>query len=168
MSDQMLGARVRDNQSGYEGIATARIDFHTGCSHYVVEATKLKFNGSPTEPYQFDPQRLTILEKPTKNHGVVEPTIKLWSVVRDEVTGFPGFVSAIRASLFGPPQICIEPDRLNPDGELNMPEWFFENRVLVLAEPTPRSVEAKPELTPDRPKRKGGPSPYGCGIGGVR
>lgn len=168
MSDSLLGARVRDNQTGYEGIATARLDFHTGCSHYVVESTKLKADGSLVESYQFDPQRLVVQEKPTKDYRVIEPTVKLWSVVQDEITGFPGFVSAVRASLYGPPQICIEPDRLNPTGELNMPEWFFEDRVLVLAEPKPKPVEPKPELVPDRPKRRGGPSPYGSGIGGVR
>jgi len=169
MSDPLLGSRVRDNQTGYEGIATARLDFHTGCSHYVVEATKLKGDGSLVESYQFDPQRLVVTEKPAKGTPIIdEPTVKLWSVVRDEITGFPGFVSAVRASLYGPPQICIEPDRLNPTGELNMPEWFFEDRVLVLAEPKPKPVELKPELVPDRLKRRGGPSPYGSGISGVR
>jgi hypothetical protein len=145
MSDSLLGALVRDNQTGYEGIATARIDFHTGCSHYIVEATQLKADGSLTSSYQFDPERLEVLEESDWDHPVEEPTIELWVTVCDAITGFTGFVSALKTSLFGPPQICIEPDRCNPDGELNMPEWFFQSRVGVESSTKEASASAAHE-----------------------
>src|SRR5450759_1347251 len=114
MSVSLLGARVRDNQSGYEGIATARIDFHTGCSHYVVEATTLKEDGTLTSFYEFDPQRLEIVEASQKQYGAVEPSAELWANAKDLVTGFAGFVSALKVSIYGPPQVCIEPKGLRP------------------------------------------------------
>jgi len=164
----LFGCRVKDGQTGYEGIATARIDFHTGCTHWEVEATTLKKDGTMTESYQFDPQRLTVLHRPTVACKVREPKLELWSVVQDRITGFPGFVSAMKTSLYGPPQICIEPDRRNPEGELNMPQWFFESRVLLISKPRRKTDVDLPQLQPEPPKRRGGPSPYGSGIPGLR
>lgn len=168
MSDSLLGAHVRDNQTGYEGIATARIDFHTGCSHYIVEATQVKADGSLISSYQFDPERLVVLEESDWHHLVEEPTIELWANVRDAITGFKGFVSALKTSLFGPPQICIEPDRCNPDGELNMPEWFFESRVVVSASVKKATTPAVHEApAPMHHTDEDGDAPFGRDEEGV-
>lgn len=169
MPDKLLGALVRDKQTGYEGMVTARLDFHTGCSHYLVESVELRDDGSMVTPYEFDPQRLLLLSKPAKVWDIQEPELQLWAKVHDYVTGFSGFVSAVRTSCYCPPQICIEPDKTRSDGDLNKPQWFFEDRVVLDEdlEEEPKKNDEPDLVAPwgykldGTPKKKpGGPSPY--------
>jgi len=55
-----LGERVKDTISGFEGTATARAEFLTGCVRLEVTAGHLH-EGAPIEPQWFDDGRLTVL-----------------------------------------------------------------------------------------------------------
>lgn len=52
-----LGSRVRDNLTGFEGIAVGRTDWLFGCSRIGIEPTTLK-DGKPIEAQWFDEQRV--------------------------------------------------------------------------------------------------------------
>lgn len=52
-----LGDKCRDQVTGFEGVATARVEYLNGCVRYALEAPK---EGSVEELY-FDDQRLTVI-----------------------------------------------------------------------------------------------------------
>ncbi len=55
-----LGQKVKDNITGFEGIATGKTEWLFGCSRYCVEPQELK-DGKPVEAVWFDEQRLEII-----------------------------------------------------------------------------------------------------------
>lgn len=56
-----LGKKYRDNISGFEGVATARFEYLTGCIRYCLESGGK--DGKPEE-WIFDEQRLEEVEAP--------------------------------------------------------------------------------------------------------
>lgn len=61
-----LGSKVKDNITGFEGIATGRSEYLYGCVRVLVEPQELR-DGKPIEAQWFDEQRLE--EKPTAKSG---------------------------------------------------------------------------------------------------
>ena len=55
-----LGSKVRDNITGFEGIATGRTEWLFGCNRVCVEPTELK-DGKPIEAQWFDEQRMEVV-----------------------------------------------------------------------------------------------------------
>jgi len=53
-----LGNKVKDNITGFAGIAVARAEYLNGCISVQVQSIKLK-DGLPIEAEWFDEQRLT-------------------------------------------------------------------------------------------------------------
>lgn len=58
-----LGSKVKDQFTGFEGIATARTDYLFGCTRILVEPTGLKEDGTTQESEWFDEQRLDPLSE---------------------------------------------------------------------------------------------------------
>lgn len=56
-----LGDRVKDNVTGFEGIAVACIDWISGQRRWVVQG-KLNKDGVPQDPQTFDESYLTVIE----------------------------------------------------------------------------------------------------------
>jgi hypothetical protein len=52
-----LGSKVKDNLTGYEGIATARVTYLYGCVHIAIQSPNLK-DGVPQRERLFDEQRI--------------------------------------------------------------------------------------------------------------
>ncbi len=75
--------------------------------------------------------------------------IKLGSRVRDSITGFEGIAVIRSEHLYGCVHIGITPTILNKDGSTIRPEFFDEQRVLVLE-------EMKPEVSPASSAVSGG------------
>lgn len=61
-----LGWKVRDQITGFEGIAIARTEWLYGCTRYVIEPNKLDKDGKLPDPHSFDEQRLIVLERSPK------------------------------------------------------------------------------------------------------
>lgn len=59
----ILGEKVKDNITGFEGIAIGRAEYLNGCVSIEVQSTKLK-DGMPISEW-FDEQRLSIESKAT-------------------------------------------------------------------------------------------------------
>lgn len=57
-----LGSKVRDNITGFEGIAVARTEHLHGCARITIEPTKLK-DGKPIDAQWFDEQRVMLLKE---------------------------------------------------------------------------------------------------------
>ena len=55
-----LGSRVRDNITGFSGIATGRTEWLFGCTRICVEPEKLK-DGKPVDAVWVDEQRIEVL-----------------------------------------------------------------------------------------------------------
>ncbi|MBA7626618.1 hypothetical protein ES703_34072 [subsurface metagenome] len=58
-----LGDKVKDNITGFEGVAVARVVYLNGCISIQVKPAKLKKDGSMIEAEWLDEQRLTFASK---------------------------------------------------------------------------------------------------------
>lgn len=66
-----LGDRVRDRLTGFEGIASGKAQYLTGCDRVGITPTTLKENGEVRETVWFDQPWVEVLEK--KVVSPVEP-----------------------------------------------------------------------------------------------
>jgi len=57
-----MGARVRDNITGFEGIVIGRSEWMHGCARCAVQSNTLK-DGVPIDAEWFDDQRLEVIEE---------------------------------------------------------------------------------------------------------
>ncbi len=76
--------------------------------------------------------------------------VKLGNKARDTMTGFEGIVVAITKWLYGCNRICVEPTKLDKDGNPSEGRWFDEQRIEVVR-PT------KPKVSKDNTAKTGGP-----------
>ena len=67
----MLGDKVKDNITGFEGVATGRFAFLSGCLRIEVTPDKLQ-DGKVIEPQVFDEQRLAGKASKTKVGGPLD------------------------------------------------------------------------------------------------
>lgn len=58
-----LGDRVKDNITGFTGIATGRIDYLYGCVRFLVTPEKIKKDEKPEDAVIFDELQLTLMKK---------------------------------------------------------------------------------------------------------
>jgi hypothetical protein len=58
----VLGKKVKDKITGFEGIATGYVQYLTGCNQVLV-TPKIGKSGEHKEPHWFDEQRLTVDSK---------------------------------------------------------------------------------------------------------
>ncbi len=63
----MLGKKVRDKISSFEGIAIAKTEWLYGCIRYGVQSEKLNKDGEVPEAQWFDETQLDIVEEVHKN-----------------------------------------------------------------------------------------------------
>lgn len=61
----VLGAKVKDRISGFEGIASAKVEYLTGCTQIGVMPVGLTAEGKTKEWQYFDWQRLEIVDEAT-------------------------------------------------------------------------------------------------------
>lgn len=59
----VLGDKVRDTITGFEGIATGRTEWLTGCVRWIVEPDKLDKDKKVQQYMEFDESRLVVLRK---------------------------------------------------------------------------------------------------------
>ena len=58
-----LGDSAKDVISGYTGIVTGRAEYLTGCTQFVLSATKLDKDGKVPPAEWFDESRLAVVKK---------------------------------------------------------------------------------------------------------
>jgi len=58
-----LGSKVRDNITGFEGIAVARTEWLYGCVRILIEPKRLQPTGDPGTVHAFDEQRIELVEE---------------------------------------------------------------------------------------------------------
>lgn len=70
MTRIMVGQRVRDTLSGYEGIAYGITEYLHGCWHIGIKPTKLNKDGQPQDTFWIDEPQVEILpDKKLKRSG---------------------------------------------------------------------------------------------------
>ena len=57
-----LGSKVRDNITGFTGIATARTEWLHGCARVTVQPQALH-DGKPIDPFTFDEEQMEVVEE---------------------------------------------------------------------------------------------------------
>jgi len=124
---------VKDNITGFTGIAIARTEFGFGCVHIQIQAQGLTTAGEPIPVQSFDDQRVEVLAPPTKSWPEpTKTTIKLGDVVRDVLTGATGVASAKTFNLDGHVTIIIEQPGLTEDGAPKAPIRFGLEGLIVV------------------------------------
>ena len=63
----MLGKKVRDKITGFEGVAVAKTEWLYGCIRYGVQGLKVKEDGTLSEAQWFDEPQLTEVEEVLEN-----------------------------------------------------------------------------------------------------
>lgn len=58
-----LGSRVKDNYTGFEGIAGAHAKYLYGCNQFLIEPTHLDKDGDIMKGVWFDEQRVVLVKK---------------------------------------------------------------------------------------------------------
>ena len=128
-----LGSLVKDNITGFTGIAIGRTEFAFGCIHIRIQAQGLTKEGEPIPTQSFDEQRIEVIKQSTKSWArPKETTIKLGNMVRDPLTGAVGIASARTFSLDGDVNILIEQAGLTQDGSPKPPLYAHAGRVVVV------------------------------------
>ena len=67
-----LGSKVKDQISGFTGIATARTEYLHGCARVVVDPQELH-EGKPIDGRYFDEQQLEVVEEDVLERGDTRP-----------------------------------------------------------------------------------------------
>ncbi len=122
--DIELGDIAEDTISGYEGVVTA-IAYHlTGCTRIEISAYE-----SPSADSQFfyEEQLETHGESEYDHEIVTDTEFELGENVRDDVTGFEGYIVTITYELYNCPSVGVQSDSDEKDTE-----WFDVPRVSKL------------------------------------
>jgi hypothetical protein len=129
-----LGSTVKDNITGFEGIAVARLTHLHGCVHIAVQPKELK-DGRPQKEYLFDEQRVEVLTTTDRPAGT--PKLGLGSKVRDTVSGYEGVVTIWVDELYNLPTVSISSNKLH-EGKLIEGIHIPESRAILIEATTPK------------------------------
>ncbi len=143
-----LGMGVKDQITGFEGIAIGRTEWLHGCDRIEIESKNLK-DGKPVGSETFDITRLVIDPKikPIKFKELKRPTVKLGQKVKDTITGYEGIAGGITQTINGW-YIQITADRLKSDKTLYEGLWFNAKRIEVIKKtPVKKSGSEKTRKT---------------------
>jgi len=142
-----VGDEVKDQITGFKGIAMARTNFLYGCVRIEVQPQKLKADKNIEESVYFDETQLIVIKKQAVvgNRFLVPSHIQVGDEVKDIVTGYKGIANCTHESLFGYAMVSIQPQGTK-DGKIMDPIYFNVGRIEVLKknkiEPTEKSKEA--------------------------
>lgn len=144
----ILGSKVKDEVTGFEGIAVNFTEWMYGCNRVGIESTILK-DGKTIDPQYFDEQRVEVLEPAKVQHQLGNRLFKLGSVVRDTHTGFKGKAVGRTMYLYNSSRLHVEPQALHEGKPIDMQS--FEETRLELVE------EMEPKVSPTSAAKTGGP-----------
>jgi len=143
-----LGDRVKDNITGYTGIATAMSEWLYGCKRVNIQPEDLD-NHKVRDEKSFDEQRIEVVQKKKVDWKTPEFETGLGDKVKCKITGFEGICIGRVHFLFGNNRIIIQPEELK-DGKIIDDECLEENRFEILE-------SKKPKVSKDSTAKTGGP-----------
>jgi hypothetical protein len=123
----MLGNRVEDVITGFQGIAIARSQHLYGCTHIHIKPETLR-DGKIQASEIVDLARCQFVEVALGQPDGNPPVPALGTVVSDKITGFAGIVIVTQEHLYEPVQVCVESCTLH-DGKPIEPHWFVGARL---------------------------------------
>jgi heat shock protein HspQ len=128
-----LGSTVKDNITGFTGIAVARMTHLHGCVHIAIQPVELK-DGRPQKEYLFDEQRIDVVSAVSRTAN--EPKFSLGSKVKDQISGYEGVITVWIDELYGDPSVTISSNKLH-EGKLIEGIHIPESRVHLIEDSKP-------------------------------
>jgi len=128
-----IGDRVKDEVTGFEGIATHKTVWANRCVRYAVEPPVETDKNVLPDIQTFDEDRLLLVES-----GVVTPTepksltFNHGDHVQDSVTTFEGIITAITTALDGQHRGLIEAPKKKKDEKVPEAHWVDEVRIVMV------------------------------------
>lgn len=148
----MLGDRVKDRVTGFEGIVTTKIRFLAGCVRVGVSAEKLKPDGEVMDSQTFDEPDLVVTKENVHKPVTAKPnSIKLGDRVEHTISGFTGIVNGEAFHLSQPRTLHIAPERTKKDGDLAQ-VIIFDERAVKRVKPVLKKAKKEtggPRALPD-------------------
>lgn len=139
---KILGSKVKDEVTGFEGIAVNFTEWMYGCNRVGIDSLVLK-EGKPIPTQYFDEQRIEILEEAKAPQALIKEGIKLGSIVKDKYTGFQGKAVGRTTFLHSMIHLHIEPQTLHENKPIDV-QSFEASRVELIEEMAPKvSVTSK-------------------------
>ena len=147
-----LGDQVKDTITGFTGVVVSQATFLNGCARINIQSQKLK-EGVPTDPRWFDTTQIKLVKANAIGAGPplsFPNLIELGDRGKDRVTGYQGIVVGRTTFLSSYPRVCLQSEKLLPDGQPTESQWFDEPQVELI----------KARVAPVTPTATGGPLPY--------
>ncbi len=133
-----LGSLVKDNITGFSGVAVSRMHHLYGCTHIGIAPVELNA-GRMGAPTSLDEQRVVVTgtHPAYENHVESNPNTMLGYKVKEKITGLMGIVSVYKEKLYGEDEIVLEPLELSSDGGMPQIYWIPVAGVDILEETEP-------------------------------
>ncbi len=139
-----LGDVVRDNLTGFEGVATSLTTFISNCPQYGVCARKLDKDGKKIHA-AFDDVRVELVETTNISHlPPARPPVQvgLGDFVKCAITGLEGIVTSHTIYIDGCSHVAVQPKGLDDNGKPRALVGVDEKdcEILESANPKPAKV----------------------------
>ncbi len=130
-----FGKKYKDIITGYEGIATAWVEYLSGCNQVLLAAT-IKGDGALISPEWFDIQRIQAIEsgeaiQDIKNYHNIFTSVELGKKYCNRITGFKGVAvgrtTYISRNFY---DILLAP-QVGDNGERRDSEWISEPMLIL-------------------------------------
>jgi len=128
-----LGSHVRDNLTGFEGTAIARITHLYGCVHIAILPKELK-DGAPQKERVFDEQRVEVITDSGRQART--PKVELGNTVKDKLTGLTGIVTTWYDEYTSITFVGVTPKELH-EGKPIDALYFPEDRIELFDDTKP-------------------------------
>lgn len=132
---ELLGKTVEDMVTGFRGVVVGVTEYMYACSRVTVEPSQANKDGGMASAEGFDCLGVEVVEGThVIEREVVLPSVPMYSLVRDDISGIEGRVVALGINLYSEPVVGIQPLGLKDDGSINPPHFIAEGRVSVLGQ----------------------------------
>jgi len=146
-----IGDEVKDQITGFKGIAASRTEFLYGCVRVEVQPQKLKADKNREDSVIFDETQLLVTKKKAIKGDDMCDTfgLELGDEVKHHISGFTGIVNSITEYLFGPVRVAVHTQKMK-DGKVVDGEFFQASSVklikkakVTVAEPAKKAIKTK-------------------------
>lgn len=153
MNSIVLGTKVKDSVTGFEGIADNRTEWLFGCDRICVQPL-MKEDGTVPDSRMIDEPQLVVLDGTpvSKVSGTATKKVLLGNIVKDVLTGTEGTATGRATYLNGCYRVYLEPiKKFSKDIQ---PYWVDEGQL----EDTNKSLIKGNKGATEESKKTGGPA----------
>ena len=144
-ADVKLGQTVKEKITGFTGVVVCISHHMDGSVMVGVQPRKLEDSGKPAEPYEFDIERIAVVdtEDVILNSGGSKEVISLGAQYRDEVTGMVGTATSYCEFIGGCRRVTLCP-KVDKAGKVQDSRMCALEQVTLLDEvPAKKTAERR-------------------------